>query len=92
MPLPWALEYPEAMAEEEPPRVLAILGGDGSVSRAAHLARRHDLTLLVLPNGTFNHLGVKHECNKEKTTVDRRLRIGMSAAVHNPPRRQARPV
>ncbi|TDL45505.1 diacylglycerol/lipid kinase family protein [Microbacterium oleivorans] len=44
-----------AMAEEEPPRVLAILGGDGSVSRAAHLARRHDLTLLVLPNGTFNH-------------------------------------
>lgn len=38
-----------------PPRVLAILGGDGSVSRAAHLARRHDLALLVLPNGTFNH-------------------------------------
>ncbi|AEO43962.1 hypothetical protein XACM_3718 [Xanthomonas euvesicatoria pv. citrumelo F1] len=35
---------------------------------------------------------MKHECNKEKTTVDRRLRIGMSAAVHNPPRRQARPV
>lgn len=44
-----------AVADDSPPRVLAILGGDGSVSRAAHLARRHDLTLLVLPNGTFNH-------------------------------------
>ncbi|QNM63219.1 hypothetical protein XHV734_4518 [Xanthomonas hortorum pv. vitians] len=32
----------------------------------------------------INHLGVKHDCNKEKSTVDRRLRIGMSAAVHNP--------
>ena len=44
-----------AVTDDSPPRVLAILGGDGSVSRAAHLARRHDLTLLVLPNGTFNH-------------------------------------
>ncbi|AZS42854.1 diacylglycerol/lipid kinase family protein [Microbacterium oleivorans] len=44
-----------ATSGENPPEVLAILGGDGSVSRAAHLARRHDLTLLVLPNGTFNH-------------------------------------
>ncbi|GAB2711923.1 undecaprenyl-diphosphatase [Microbacterium marinum] len=45
----------KAVAGSDAPRVLAILGGDGSVSRAAHLARRHDLTLLVLPNGTFNH-------------------------------------
>ncbi len=44
-----------AVSREEAPRVLAILGGDGSVSRAAHLARRHDLELLVLPQGTFNH-------------------------------------
>jgi diacylglycerol kinase family enzyme len=45
----------DAMTGETRPSVLGILGGDGSVSRAAHLARRHDLSLLVLPNGTFNH-------------------------------------
>lgn len=44
-----------AVSAADAPRVLAVLGGDGSVSRAAHLARRHDLTLLVLPGGTFNH-------------------------------------
>ncbi|MFS0713043.1 diacylglycerol kinase family protein [Microbacterium sp. 2P01SA-2] len=44
-----------AMSADDAPTVLAVLGGDGSVSRAAHLARRHGLTLLVLPGGTFNH-------------------------------------
>ncbi|MGR6743263.1 diacylglycerol/lipid kinase family protein [Microbacterium sp. F1-18] len=44
-----------AVSAADAPTVLAVLGGDGSVSRAAHLARRHDLTLLVLPGGTFNH-------------------------------------
>lgn len=44
-----------AMDAADPPTVLGVLGGDGTVSRAAHLARRHDLTLLVLPGGTFNH-------------------------------------
>lgn len=44
-----------ALAEDTPPRVLAVLGGDGSVARAAHLARRHGMPLLVLPGGTFNH-------------------------------------
>lgn len=43
------------MRSDTPPVVLAVLGGDGSVSRAAHVARRHDLALLVLPGGTFNH-------------------------------------
>ncbi|MDF2580137.1 MAG: hypothetical protein K0S49_1716 [Microbacterium sp.] len=40
-----------AVSAADAPTVLAVLGGDGSVSRAAHLARRHDLTLLVLPGG-----------------------------------------
>ena len=44
-----------AMSDAVPPVALAVLGGDGSVARAAHLARRHDLPLLVLPGGTFNH-------------------------------------
>ncbi|WP_083990508.1 diacylglycerol/lipid kinase family protein [Microbacterium arborescens] len=45
----------DAMRGDDAPSALAVLGGDGSVSRAAHLARRHDLPLLVLPGGTFNH-------------------------------------
>ncbi|BDI22485.1 bifunctional phosphatase PAP2/diacylglycerol kinase family protein [Herbiconiux sp. L3-i23] len=45
----------EAMGSDRPPRVLGVLGGDGSVSRMAHLAREFDLPLLVLPGGTFNH-------------------------------------
>ncbi|QIG38628.1 hypothetical protein G5T42_03260 [Microbacterium sp. 4R-513] len=44
-----------AIEGEDPPTVLGILGGDGSVSRMAHLARQHGLPLLVLPGGTFNH-------------------------------------
>lgn len=44
-----------AVAGDDPPAVLGVLGGDGSVSRMAHQARLHDLPLLVLPGGTFNH-------------------------------------
>lgn len=44
-----------AMATDAPPDVLGIYGGDGSVSRMAHLARLHDRPLLALPGGTFNH-------------------------------------
>lgn len=44
-----------AMDGEDPPAVLGVLGGDGSVSRMAHLARRYGVPLLVLPGGTFNH-------------------------------------
>jgi diacylglycerol kinase family enzyme len=43
------------MAADAPPRVLGIYGGDGSVSRMAHLARRYGLPLLAMPGGTFNH-------------------------------------
>lgn len=45
----------QAMAADDRPRALGILGGDGSVSRMAHLARRYDVPLLVVPGGTFNH-------------------------------------
>ncbi|WP_106396315.1 bifunctional phosphatase PAP2/diacylglycerol kinase family protein [Actinocorallia populi] len=36
-------------------RVLAVCGGDGTVSAAAAAALRHDVPLLVLPLGTLNH-------------------------------------
>ncbi|MEU1971639.1 diacylglycerol kinase family protein [Microbacterium sp. NPDC019599] len=44
-----------ALEGSAPPDVLGVVGGDGSVARMAHLARRHGLPLLVLPGGTFNH-------------------------------------
>ncbi|MFB7894058.1 diacylglycerol/lipid kinase family protein [Microbacterium sp. NPDC056044] len=45
----------EAMEMDAAPHVLGIYGGDGSVSRMAHLAREHDRPLLAMPGGTFNH-------------------------------------
>ncbi|HET6302995.1 diacylglycerol/lipid kinase family protein [Microbacterium sp.] len=44
-----------AMRADAPPAVLGVYGGDGSVSRMAELARKHDRPLLVMPGGTFNH-------------------------------------
>ena len=44
-----------AVASDGPPRVLGVFGGDGSVSSMADLALRHDLPLLAMPGGTFNH-------------------------------------
>lgn len=38
-----------------PPRVLAVVGGDGTVETAARVAIEHDLPLLVVPGGTFDH-------------------------------------
>ncbi|MEU5987800.1 phosphatase PAP2 family protein [Spirillospora sp. NPDC047418] len=35
--------------------VLAVVGGDGSVNAAARAALRHDVPLLVVPGGTFDH-------------------------------------
>jgi diacylglycerol kinase family enzyme len=44
-----------AVSSATPPRVLAVSGGDGSVSAMADLARHHHLPLLIVPGGTFNH-------------------------------------
>ncbi|NDU75921.1 phosphatase PAP2 family protein [Actinomadura sp. DSM 109109] len=35
--------------------VLAVIGGDGTVSAAARAALAHDVPLLVVPGGTFDH-------------------------------------
>ncbi|SFR94123.1 undecaprenyl-diphosphatase [Microbacterium sp. cf046] len=45
----------EIMAGEDAPQVLGVYGGDGSVSRMAHLALEFDRPFLALPGGTFNH-------------------------------------
>lgn len=44
-----------ALAENPPPRILGVCGGDGTVATLAQLARDADLPLLVVPGGTFNH-------------------------------------
>lgn len=36
-------------------RVLAVVGGDGTVNAAARSALDHDVPLLVVPGGTFDH-------------------------------------
>lgn len=44
-----------ALARPEPPRIVGICGGDGSVAAVAHEARAAGVPLLVVPGGTFNH-------------------------------------
>ncbi|UOQ90441.1 phosphatase PAP2 family protein [Agromyces endophyticus] len=44
-----------ALARDDPPRVVGVCGGDGSVAAVAHEARAAGVPLLVLPGGTFNH-------------------------------------
>ena len=44
-----------ALARRDPPRVIGVCGGDGSVAAVAHAARQAGLPLLVVPGGTFNH-------------------------------------
>lgn len=43
------------LRRRNPPRVLAVVGGDGTVETAARVALEHDLPLLVVPGGTFDH-------------------------------------
>ena len=44
-----------ALAADQPPRILGVCGGDGTVASVAQLARDADLPLFVVPGGTFNH-------------------------------------
>ncbi|MGI9824178.1 bifunctional phosphatase PAP2/diacylglycerol kinase family protein [Agromyces sp. Marseille-Q5079] len=44
-----------ALARDEPPSILGVCGGDGSVAAVAHEARTAGVPLLVVPGGTFNH-------------------------------------
>lgn len=44
-----------ALAEDPPPRILGVCGGDGTAASVAQIARKADLPLLLVPGGTFNH-------------------------------------
>lgn len=70
----------EAFTGSTPPAVLGVCGGDGSVSRMAHLARRFDVPFLVLPGGTFNHFARSAGLSDLETAL-RALRDGTGLLV-----------
>lgn len=45
----------DALTAANPPRVIGVWGGDGTVAATADAARRARLPLLIFPGGTFNH-------------------------------------
>ncbi|PSL39270.1 undecaprenyl-diphosphatase [Labedella gwakjiensis] len=45
----------EVATRPQPPLVIGVCGGDGTVATVAHRARAHGIPLLGLPGGTFNH-------------------------------------
>jgi len=59
-----------AMQTAPEPAVLGVYGGDGSVSRMAGLARRHERPLLVMPGGTFNHFARSAGLTDVGTAID----------------------
>lgn len=60
--------------------VLAVGGGDGTVSCAAGIAIEHGLPLAVFPGGTFNHFAKDIGCDTVAKTVDA-IRRGIVACV-----------
>ncbi len=75
-------DVPEKVLREAANRaeVLAIAGGDGSVSCAAAVALEAGLPLAVFPAGTFNHFAKDIGCETVSKTVDS-IRRGSVACV-----------
>lgn len=61
-------------------QVLAVAGGDGTVSAAAEIAVRRGLPLAVFPAGTFNHFAKDIGCDTVERTVQA-IRMGSVSAV-----------
>ena len=59
-----------AMRSSNPPRILGVYGGDGTVASIAHLARTNDLPLFVVPGGTFNHFAAAAGLTSLETAID----------------------
>jgi len=60
--------------------VLAVGGGDGTVSCAAGIAVKHGIPLAVFPGGTFNHFAKDIGCDTVAKTVEA-IRSGSAACV-----------
>ena len=59
-----------ALARADPPRILGVCGGDGSVAAVAHEARLAGLPFLVIPAGTFNHFARAAGASPPSAAVD----------------------
>ena len=59
-----------ALARADPPSILGVCGGDGSVAAVAHEARLAGLPLLVVPSGTFNHFAKAAGASPPSAAVD----------------------
>jgi diacylglycerol kinase family enzyme len=70
----------KAMDADPAPLVLGVYGGDGSVSRIAHLARTFDRPLLAMPGGTFNHFARALGIDDVDTAIEA-LQSGSTIAV-----------
>src|SRR6185369_2699036 len=75
-------DNPEAVLRKAAERaeVLAIGGGDGTVSTAAAVAVEANLPLAVFPAGTFNHFAKDIGCDSVAKTLDA-IRTGSVACV-----------
>jgi undecaprenyl-diphosphatase len=75
-------DHPEKVLREAATRaeVLAVGGGDGTVSCAAGVALEAGLPLAVFPGGTFNHFAKDIGCESVSKTVDT-IRRGSVACV-----------
>ncbi|TDD95476.1 phosphatase PAP2 family protein [Actinomadura rubrisoli] len=73
--------------------VLAVVGGDGTVNAGARAALKHDLPLLVVPGGTFDHfaraLGV--ETTTDAIAAYRSGRLGRVDVAYVAPANGVRP-
>jgi undecaprenyl-diphosphatase len=69
--------------------VIAVAGGDGTITCAASVAMEHDLPLLVVPAGTFNHFARDLELASvqdavEALTAGRAIRVDVAEAAGQP--------
>lgn len=60
----------EQLRSSQPPTVLGVSGGDGTVAAMAHEARLAGLPLLVLPGGTFNHFAKAAALDSIESALD----------------------
>jgi len=59
-----------ALDRADPPHILGVCGGDGTVAAAAHVAREAGVPLLVVPGGTFNHFARTAGASSADLAVD----------------------
>ncbi len=70
--------------------MLAVVGGDGTVNAAARAALKHDVPLLAVPGGTFDHFARALGVESAMEAIDA-YRSGSSAGWTSPMSRRMAP-